>query len=79
MINFKNEQGSKPFFYPKEKGNAAEDEGYLMTFLYNYKTESSSYCIWDAQTMDEILRVPIKKRVPIGFHGIFVDEKDLEQ
>jgi carotenoid cleavage dioxygenase len=54
-------------------GATDEDDGYLMTFLYNAKDDTSEYVIFDAQTMspDPVARVPLP-RVPSGFHGSWV-------
>lgn len=55
------------------EGATDEDEGYLMTFLYDSKNDTSEYVIFDAQTMDRdpIARVPLP-RVPSGFHGSWI-------
>lgn len=51
-----------------------------MTFLYDWKKDASEFVMWDAKTMSEtpVLRAPLKNRVPNGFHGNFIDEKDFE-
>ena len=55
------------------EGATDEDEGYLMTFLYDSNNDTSEYVIFDAQTMDRdpIARVPLP-RVPSGFHGSWI-------
>ena len=54
-------------------GAADEDDGYLMTFLYNAEHDTSEYVIFDAKTMstDPVARVPLP-RVPSGFHGSWI-------
>ena len=55
------------------EGATDEDDGYLMTFLYNAEHDTSEYVIFDAQTMssDPIARVPLP-RIPSGFHGSWI-------
>jgi carotenoid cleavage dioxygenase len=55
------------------EGAVEEDDGYLMTFLYDSKNDTSEYAIFDAQTMsrDPVARVPLP-RVPSGFHGSWI-------
>lgn len=54
-------------------GGTAEDDGYLMTFVYDAASDSSEYVIYDAKTMstDPIATVQLP-RVPFGFHGSWV-------
>ena len=65
-------------FYPRDESKA-EDDGYLMTFLYSYKSNCSQFAMWDAQTLKPVVRMQLKDRVPHGFHGLFVQEEELEQ
>jgi carotenoid cleavage dioxygenase len=54
-------------------GGTAEDDGYLMTFIYDAPSDTSEYVIFDAKTMsaDPIATVQLP-RVPFGFHGSWV-------
>ena len=54
-------------------GATAEDDGYLMTFVYDASSDTSEYVIFDAKTMsaDPIATVHLP-RVPFGFHGSWV-------
>jgi carotenoid cleavage dioxygenase-like enzyme len=60
----------EPVFVAAHDG-AAEDEGYLMTYLYNKTTNSSSFVVLDAADMSAplVAEVPLPQRVPFGFHG----------
>ena len=58
-------------FAPKIKSKT-EDDGYLMTFVYHEKTDSSTFEIFDAKEMKRITKVPIPRRVPSGFHGTWI-------
>jgi len=57
-------------FVPKHAG-VAEDEGYLMTFVYDAPNNRSEFVLLDAQhvTGEPLARVQIPRRVPYGFHG----------
>jgi len=54
-------------------GATAEDDGYLITFVYDAASDTSEYVIFDAKTMsaDPIATVHLP-RVPSGFHGSWV-------
>lgn len=55
-------------------GGANEDDGYLVTYVYDAATDSSSMLILDAATMcDEPVASIQLPRVPFGFHGNWVD------
>ena len=52
----------------------AEDEGYLLTYVYDAHSESSECVIYDAATMsDDPIAAIHLPRVPFGFHGSWVD------
>ena len=63
----------EPVFVPSA-GAVNEDDGYLMTYVYDAGSDSSSYVIVDAASMS---REPIAQvnlpRIPNGFHGSWVD------
>lgn len=54
--------------------NAAEDEGYLLTYVYDRRTDKSSLFILDASNMSAppIAQIKLPYRVPAGFHGAWV-------
>ena len=59
-------------FVPAE-GGTTEDEGYLMTFVYEATTDSSSFVVMDAKSMDETPVASIElPRIPFGFHGSWI-------
>ncbi|KAG6387826.1 hypothetical protein SASPL_153020 [Salvia splendens] len=69
--------GGEPFFVAKEPDNpaaAAEDDGYLVTYLHDENSEESKFIVMDAKSpnLDVIAAVKLPGRVPYGFHGIFV-------
>ncbi len=53
---------------------AGEDEGYLMTFVYDAASNCSEFVVLDAQNVagEAVARVQIPRRVPYGFHGNWV-------
>ena len=54
--------------------DAAEDEGYIMTFIYDYDTDQSEFIILNAQDFEgePVARVKLPQRVPNGFHGSWI-------
>jgi carotenoid cleavage dioxygenase len=59
-------------FVPAE-GGTAEDDGYLMTYVYDASTDSSDFVIFDASSMSaEPIATVHLPRVPFGFHGNWV-------
>ena len=64
--------GGEPVFAPAANAKH-EDDGYLMTFVYDAATDSSEYVVYDAASMDNepLARVTLP-RVPSGFHGSWV-------
>lgn len=64
--------GGEAVFVPSENPKT-EDDGYLMTYVYDAGTDSSSFVIMDAQTMDDTPVASIDlPRIPGGFHGSWV-------
>ena len=50
-----------------------EDDGYLMTYVYDGSTDASECIILDASTMsDEPVATVQLPRIPFGFHGSWV-------
>ena len=50
-----NQRGGEVLF--QERPNPrSEDDGYLMTYLYDIETELSYFVVWDALTLDEVMR-----------------------
>ena len=66
-------QPGEPVFLPAA-GAKNEDDGYLITYVYDANSETSECVIYDAATMsnDPIASVHLP-RVPFGFHGSWVD------
>jgi carotenoid cleavage dioxygenase-like enzyme len=59
-------------FVPASTGKS-EDDGYLMTYVYDATNDASEFVIFDAATMnDEPVATVHLPRVPFGFHGNWV-------
>lgn len=61
--------------------SAAEDDGYLMTYVHDDTSGSSELVVYDARTMSgvPVASVQLPQRVPYGFHGTFVTETEFQQ
>jgi carotenoid cleavage dioxygenase-like enzyme len=71
-------------FVPRPNATA-EDDGYLITHLYNDRTKQSELAIYDARTVESgdgsrgcVCRIGLPQRVPYGFHGNWIARRDLE-
>ncbi|MBQ76208.1 MAG: dioxygenase [Gammaproteobacteria bacterium] len=65
--------GGEPVFVPGA-GASAEDDGYLLSFVYDQAENKSELIIVDASNMekDPVARIHLPRRVPAGFHGSWV-------
>lgn len=71
--------GGEPFFVAREGKQMGEDDGYLLCYVHNEKRRVSELLIMDAlsPTLRVIASVQLPSRVPSGFHGWFVTQKQL--
>ncbi len=53
-----------------------EDAGWLLNFVHDLDTDTSSFVVLDAATLETAARVPLPRRVPIGFHGSWFPGSD---
>jgi carotenoid cleavage dioxygenase len=65
----------EPVFVARPDSNT-EDDGWLITFVYDGNTDSSEFVVLDAQDFSRgyVARVPLPRRVPFGFHGNWVPD-----
>ena len=65
--------GGEPVFIPREHART-EDDGYLVTFVYDGTSKSSELVIIDAQDLSRppLAQVKLPVRVPYGFHGNWI-------
>jgi len=68
----------EPMFCPKAGLSSEDDDGYLLTILFNGKTKLSSILLFDSKNISKgpITVVPIEDEeasytVPHGYHGLF--------
>jgi carotenoid cleavage dioxygenase len=57
------------FVHTPKHADAAEDDGWLMGFVYDKARNSSDFWVLDAATLETQARVILPRRVPQGFHG----------
>ncbi|KAL5054958.1 hypothetical protein RYX36_035640 [Vicia faba] len=74
--------GGEPFFLPTTSSGRCEyekeeDEGYIMAFVHDERRCISELEIVNAVNMEVEATVKLPSRVPYGFHGTFVEAKDL--
>ncbi|KAM1739086.1 hypothetical protein ACFX11_014837 [Malus domestica] len=75
--------GGEPFFVAREpeNPNVEEDDGYVVSFVHDEKTGESKFLVMDAKSpqLDIVAALKLPRRVPYGFHGLFVKESDLQK
>ncbi|KAK6137223.1 hypothetical protein DH2020_029034 [Rehmannia glutinosa] len=75
--------GGEPFFVARQPDNpnADEDDGYVVTYVHNENTGESKFLVMDAKSpnLDTVAAVRLPRRVPYGFHGLFVRQTDLNK
>ncbi|XXG74765.1 hypothetical protein AAC387_Pa07g3398 [Persea americana] len=69
--------GGEPYFVAK--GRSEEDDGYVMSFMHDEKTSRSEFQIVNAVDMRLEASVMLPSRVPYGFHGTFINSKELSK
>jgi carotenoid cleavage dioxygenase len=71
--------GAEPNFIPKHVAES-EDDGYLMTYVYDESRKASELIILDARDLSRpaLAQVRLPVRVPYGFHGSWVPDDDVE-
>ncbi|KAK9935515.1 hypothetical protein M0R45_022616 [Rubus argutus] len=75
--------GGEPFFVAREPDNleAEEDDGYVLSYVHDEKTGESRFLVMDAKSseLDIVAAVKLPRRVPYGFHGLFLRDCDLKK
>src|SRR5688500_18543509 len=51
-----------------------EDDGYLVTFVYDAASDRSDLVVLDASDMTQVAAVHLPTRVPYGFHGSWISD-----
>ncbi|KUI11417.1 carotenoid oxygenase [Mycobacterium sp. GA-1285] len=60
------------FVFEPSSADAAEDDGVLMGYVYDRRTDRSELALLDAQTLEDVAIIKLPHRVPAGFHGNWV-------
>lgn len=60
------------FVFEPSSPDAAEDDGVLMGYVYDRRTDRSELALLDAQTLEDVATIRLPHRVPAGFHGNWV-------
>ncbi|XAR68219.1 9-cis-epoxycarotenoid dioxygenase [Bertholletia excelsa] len=73
--------GGEPLFLPNSNAGAGagEDGGYILSFVHDESDWNSELQIVNAVTMKLEASIELPSRVPYGFHGTFISEKDLSK
>lgn len=71
--DLKGGQGSEPVFV-KDPSGTAEDDGWVMSYVYRPEENRSEVVILDARSFDKepVATIQLPVRVPAGFHGNWV-------
>jgi carotenoid cleavage dioxygenase-like enzyme len=66
----------EPVFVPRP-GGTAEDDGWVMSYVYDAARDRSDVVILDAQDFagDPVATIPLPVRVPFGFHGSWLPDR----
>lgn len=69
------------FVFVPDSDAAGEDEGWAVGLVYDRATDSSELVVLDASDMSAapVARVHLPQRVPFGFHGSWIDDRDLHR
>ncbi|KAF6167517.1 hypothetical protein GIB67_031718 [Kingdonia uniflora] len=71
--------GGEPYFVPRDPNSERKDDGYILAFMHDENTWKSELKIINAMTLELEASVKLPSRVPYGFHGTFINSKDLEK
>jgi len=66
--------GSEVSFAPRD-GSTADDDGYLVSFVWDERESRSEVVVWDAASLDPVCRLGVRSRVPYGFHACWCPEE----
>ncbi|KAI4323133.1 hypothetical protein L6164_022763 [Bauhinia variegata] len=71
--------GGEPLFLPGDPNSEREDDGYILAFVYDEKEWKSELQIVNAMNLKLEASIKLPSRVPYGFHGTFINSKDLRK
>jgi len=66
----------EPVFSPRDN-STSEDDGYLMTYVYDESSNKSEFIVLDAKDIEAgpIAQVKFNHRIPFGFHGSWIADQ----
>ena len=67
---------SEPIFVPADDA-AGEDEGWILSFVYDRADQTSQFVVLDAADMaaEPVATIALPQRVPHGFHGSWIPDE----
>nr|AAY98512.2 9-cis-epoxycarotenoid dioxygenase [Stylosanthes guianensis] len=71
--------GGEPMFLPRSPSSDREDDGYILAFVHDEKEWKSELQVVNAMTLELEATIELPSRVPYGFHGTFIQSKDLRK
>ena len=72
--------GGEPVFVPRGEGDHwDEDDGFLLTFVHDVRGDKSKFIVMETKSpnLEVVAEVELPRRVPFGFHGVFVSQDEL--
>ncbi len=73
-----NRNGGEAVFVPRP-GAQDEDDGLLLSLVHDEAEASSELVVLDARSLAAVARVLLPRRVPYGFHGLWLSRAELER
>lgn len=67
----------EPIMIPADNATQ-EDDGYLLTLFFDAEAVKTRLLVLDARDFSEIARMDLPHNIPLGFHGLWVDEKEMQ-
>jgi len=62
------------FVFVPASADAAEGEGWLMSYVNDLPSGTGELVVLDAQDLSDVARVHLPRRVPVGFHGNWIPD-----
>jgi 9-cis-epoxycarotenoid dioxygenase len=61
------------------KSDEDEDDGFVVSYVHDENSGQSNFTVMDAKSpnLDIVAKVKLPRRVPYGFHSLFVSQDSL--
>ncbi|KAL3580956.1 hypothetical protein D5086_018791 [Populus alba] len=77
--------GGEPLFVPRKANDVKsdededEDDGFVVSYVHDENSGQSNFTVMDAKSpnLDIVAKVKLPRRVPYGFHSLFVSQDSL--